>query len=642
MNNQLFCNQNLIGLAALFSLTCASLPAALVEKDSSEFEVKNSAAEIFDGFGFVNDWFVNGGGVDGELDGSQVTMTVTENNGWIELDTGATAWELGVGNVVGWTIEVRARVANHPDNGFVIWAADGVERGILQVNTNSVQNFGAEVLETSGNTAGFHDFRMAFDADALLYYFWRDGELLNPNGSPAQSGTGNNRLIIGDCCSNLRTSSFDVEHIRYDTTGSYSPVIDDSDTDGDGMPNSYEEQNGLDLARNDAREDKDEDGLTNLEEFEAGLPANNPDADNDGLLDGVEDGSGTWTNAGATGTLAKNADSDGDGIPDGAETNTGTFKDRDDTGSDPNKEDSDGDSFGDGQEIARGSDPTDAGSVPMASVQPKDSALFEVTESGSEIFDGTELLGDWVNTGGVLDFTLNGNVLTLGTTDTNGWIEHDSGATPWELGVAGGGSWTAEIRVRISNDFGNGIVIWAANGAQRAVMLIDDISVSILNGELLDGNDNTDGFHTFRVAFDAIEGVYFFWRDGVALNDVGLPAQGATGNNRLIVGDCCSSVPMTTVDLEYVRYDTTGAWSPSGSPSAPPEIIGVDVDQVLNKVLLRWNSKISATYMIEKTSNLREWEVLFDSVPSDGETTTLEFDAPGAEVGKFFYRVRRE
>ncbi|MDB4355862.1 hypothetical protein N9Z55_08190, partial [Akkermansiaceae bacterium] len=592
--------------------------------------------------GFVNDWFVNGGGVDGELDGSQVTMTVTENNGWIELDTGATAWELGVGNVVGWTIEVRARVANDPENGFVIWAADGVERGILQVNTNSVQNFGAEVLETSDNTAGFHDFRMAFDADALLYYFWRDGELLNPDGSPAQAGTGNNRLIIGDCCSNLRTSSFDVEHIRYDTTGSYSPVVDDSDTDGDGMPNSYEEQNDLDLARNDAGEDKDEDGLTNLEEFEAGLPANNPDADNDGLLDGVEDGSGTWTNAGATGTFPKNADSDGDGIRDGAETNTGTFEDGDDTGSDPNKEDSDGDSYGDGQEIARGSDPTNAGSVPMASVQPRDSALFEVTKSGSEIFDGTELLGDWVNTGGVLDFTLNGNVLTLGTTDTNGWIEHDSGATPWELGVAGGGSWTAEIRVRISNDFGNGIVIWAANGAQRAVMLIDDISVSILNGELLDGNDNTDGFHTFRVAFDAIEGVYFFWRDGVALNDVGLPAQGATGNNRLIVGDCCSSVPMTTVDLEYVRYDTTGAWSPSGSPSAPPEIIGVDVDQVLNKVLLRWNSKISATYTIEKTGDLREWEVLFDSVPSDGETTTLEFDAPGAAVGKFFYRVRRE
>ncbi|MDB4713990.1 hypothetical protein OAF14_02585, partial [Akkermansiaceae bacterium] len=614
----------------------------LVEKDSSEFEVTNSAAEIFDGFGFVNDWFVNGGGVDGELDGSQVTMTVTENNGWIELDTGATAWELGVGNVVGWTIEVRARVANDPENGFVIWAADGVERGILQVNTNSVQNFGAEVLETSDNTAGFHDFRMAFDADALLYYFWRDGELLNPDGSPAQAGTGNNRLIIGDCCSNLRTSSFDVEHIRYDTTGSYSPVVDDSDTDGDGMPNSYEEQNDLDLARNDAGEDKDEDGLTNLEEFEAGLPANNPDADNDGLLDGVEDGSGTWTNAGATGTFPKNADSDGDGIRDGAETNTGTFEDGDDTGSDPNKEDSDGDSYGDGQEIARGSDPTNAGSVPMASVQPRDSALFEVTKSGSEIFDGTELLGDWVNTGGVLDFTLNGNVLTLGTTDTNGWIEHDSGATPWELGVAGGGSWTAEIRVRISNDFGNGIVIWAANGAQRAVMLIDDISVSILNGELLDGNDNTDGFHTFRVAFDAIEGVYFFWRDGVALNDVGLPAQGATGNNRLIVGDCCSSVPMTTVDLEYVRYDTTGAWSPSGSPSAPPEIIGVDVDQVLNKVLLRWNSKISATYTIEKTGDLREWEVLFDSVPSDGETTTLEFDAPGAAVGKFFYRVRRE
>ena len=28
--------------------------------------------------------------------------------------------------------------------------------------------------------------------------------------------------------------------------------------------------------------------------------------------------------------------------------------------------------------------------------------------------------------------------------------------------------------------------------------------VSILNGDLLDENDNTDGFHTFRVAYDAM------------------------------------------------------------------------------------------------------------------------------------------
>lgn len=979
MNHRRFLHLNLIRLGAVFAITGASLPAALVEKDSSEFEVKNDAAAIFDGAGFVNDWFVNGGGMTGELDGSQVTMTVTENNGWIELDTGVTTWELGVENVLGWTIEVRARVANDPGNGFVIWAADGVERGILQVNTNSTQNFGAEVLEPSDNTAGFHDFRMAFDADELLYYFWRDGELLNPEGSPAQAGTGNNRLIIGDCCSNLRTSSFDVEYIRYDTTGSYSPFVDASDTDGDGipnvyedanglnpdvddaagdldddgltnleefeanlpannpdadddglkdgvetgtgvwesadatgtmpknadtdgdglldgvesntgllvdaedtgtspldadsdgdgasdfsevtnltdpndpnsvpdsglpkrdgsgfefvagaeqifdgfdlvgdwvnagglsdyevdgdfvtmigldnngwiehdngttawesgvldggswtvevrarlgdvpdnsfviwaadgtarsilvvgtdtvgafnrapvddsdntdgfhnfrlafnsvtglyyfwrdgvllnpdgepadagtgntrlivgdccstvfmdsvdieyiayettggfapvtdpsdgdgdgMPNFYEEQNGLDLGRNDAGEDKDEDGLTNLEEFQAGLPANDPDADDDGLLDGVDDGSGVWTSVDATGTQAKNSDSDGDGIGDGAETNTGTFEDGDDTGSDPNKKDSDGDSFEDGEEIARGSDPTDAGSVPPPSVQPRDSSVFEVTAGGSEIFDGAGLLGDWVNNGGVLDFTLDGDVVTLGTTDTNGWIEHDSGATPWELGVAGGGSWTAEIRVRITNDIGNGIVIWGENGSQRAVMLIDDISVSILDGELLDENDNTDGFHTFRVAFDAIEGVYFFWRDGVALNEVGLPAQGATANNRLIIGDCCTSVPMTTVDVEYVRYDTTGAWSPGVAPSVPLAMTGVEVDRVLDRVRLTWSSEPGATYTIEETGDLKEWEDLVDSVPSGGETTTVEFDAPA--VGEFFYRVRRE
>ncbi|HJN90770.1 MAG TPA: hypothetical protein QGG93_10600, partial [Verrucomicrobiota bacterium] len=37
-----------------------------------------------------------------------------------------------------------------------------------------------------------------------------------------------------------------------------------------------------------------------------------------------------------------------------------------------------------------------------------------------------------------------------------------------------------------------------------------------------------------------------------------------------IVGDCCSGIVMTTVDLGYISYDTTGAYSPGLLVAAPP------------------------------------------------------------------------
>ena len=42
------------------------------------------------------------------------------------------------------------------------------------------------------------------------------------------------------------------------------------DSDGDGLPDDWEKKYGLDVARNDADEDKDGDGFTNAEEFAAG------------------------------------------------------------------------------------------------------------------------------------------------------------------------------------------------------------------------------------------------------------------------------------------------------------------------------------------------------------------------------------
>jgi hypothetical protein len=74
----------------------------------------------------------------------------------------------------------------------------------------------------------------------------------------------------------------------YEIENGLDPIVDDSDgdLDGDGMPNGYEYENGLDPTVNDAAGDLDGDGMPNLYEFQNNLnPAVN-DADEDADGDG--------------------------------------------------------------------------------------------------------------------------------------------------------------------------------------------------------------------------------------------------------------------------------------------------------------------------------------------------------------------
>ena len=66
-----------------------------------------------------------------------------------------------------------------------------------------------------------------------------------------------------------------------------------------------------------------------------------------------------------------NEDSDNDGLLDGVETNTGTFSGATDTGTDPLMIDTDGDSAADGFEVTEGTDPNDPDSTPgFPTIQP--------------------------------------------------------------------------------------------------------------------------------------------------------------------------------------------------------------------------------------------------------------------------------
>ena len=69
---------------------------------------------------------------------------------------------------------------------------------------------------------------------------------------------------------------------------SYQALQVQPDTDMDGIPDSYENANGLDPNVNDAGLDPDLDGLTNLQEFQNGTFAQDSDTDNDLMPDGFE------------------------------------------------------------------------------------------------------------------------------------------------------------------------------------------------------------------------------------------------------------------------------------------------------------------------------------------------------------------
>jgi hypothetical protein len=182
--------------------------------------------------------------------------------------------------------------------------------------------------------------------------------------------------------------------------------IPGADSDGDGMPDLYEVQNGLDPEVNDAGADRDGDGLTNLDEFNRGLLAGNPDTDGDGLADGAEL---------IAGTDPLNPDTDGDGIRDGIDPNPLSndsdidgdgIADQDDPdmdndgllndaevalGTDPRRFDTDGDGWPDGLEVEAGSNPLDANSRPILFITatPTVGLILPATPAG--VFDASAL-----------------------------------------------------------------------------------------------------------------------------------------------------------------------------------------------------------------------------------------------------------
>jgi hypothetical protein len=237
---------NRVALAVLIGIGLAGTTSAAtlgVPKASADFAYKYEGDVLptaAPGLGFT---LVDPNGI--ANDGQTITTNSVGGINYLRIDTdtnatggdvigykitggAGTAWDphfLG-----GFTVELRARVraGNGSAYGAAVQMRDENSSGLFQFFNNKVAGDLSSV-STADNADAFHTFRIASyspdDSSAgQIYEVWRDGVSI---GSFAQTGeyTGQ-ALQLGDVVSGFYEVNFDVDYLRWDTTGAFAPAVD--------------------------------------------------------------------------------------------------------------------------------------------------------------------------------------------------------------------------------------------------------------------------------------------------------------------------------------------------------------------------------------------------------------------------------
>lgn len=449
------------------------------------------------------------------------------------------------------------------------------------------------------------------------------------------------------------------------------------DSDADRLPDAFEKRFTEDLARLSGQNnaDADQDGLSDLQEFEhingefPDLNPIHPDTDGDNLLDGEEiAGAGQRPPTNPT-----QADSDGDGLADNVENNTGTFAGANQTGTNPTLTDTDGDGAADGKEVAKGSNPTDAESLPPVllvglwrfdeedarddSGRGHDGQAFELFFSDEDpVTPEQGKYADFDSTGGGQprieiphhqDFNLDDELSIAAWVHPIGDIVWDgilaknpsadsapNHAGNFELRIQSGGRALQFLLQRGGiNDTATytsaETVIQANEWSHIAVTAKADSGdlQFFLNGELTETLTEAVNFAAFPINENPL---YIGNRA-----DLATPFDGFLDDVALFDGVLSESQVQAVMNGDFDGF----------SAEEPPKPLAFSITDVAfhpeeESVAISWESVSGASYTVETSRDLIVWTPLAEGItPGAGNSTSYTDDARASEAEILFYRV---
>jgi len=197
-----------------------------------------------------------------------------------------------------------------------------------------------------------------------------------------------------------------------------------------------------------------------------------------------------------------------------------------------------------------------------------DSAQFAYKyEANANTPDIEDTASGWT-VGGNVTASVSDGALHYATSNTDSLIYC---ASTFVNNITPSTSYTVELRAKVTASGGAqpGIGVNLANDATFAWLSIGADGLqweqdNVANDTFI-SVDNASDFHVFRVAFDSTAGKFQIWRDGTLVGQDFTTGIALTGYKRLIIGDG-SSDGSGTADIDYIRWDMTGAYAPVPEP----------------------------------------------------------------------------